>query len=113
MAVINRYDSSSALAAGTRTNLPGTNYTNPSNRRLLVTDIWVDSSDANGTRIWLEDLTTGVDLHSMYLAAAGSLHRSFTIPIEISDAHQIGIDAEQVTGTTLMSAGWSGKNENP
>jgi hypothetical protein len=79
----------------------------------MVTDIHMDSSDAAGTRAFLEDITNLTDHHSMFLPAAGSLHRSFIIPIEFANAVQIGIDITQGGGTTAMSAGWQGYDEHP
>jgi hypothetical protein len=79
----------------------------------MITDIHMDSTDAAGTRIFLENITGTTDLHSLFLPAAGSVQRSFVIPIEVATAVQIGIDATQATGTTAMSAGWQGYDESP
>lgn len=93
-----------------RTNIAGTNYTVPANRRLLITDIIMDSQAALGARVFLEDTTAVADLHSAWLPAAGTLHRTFKTPIEVVAAHILNMDYIQ-GGAAQISLGFNGKLE--
>ena len=113
MALINRYGLGGGF--GVRTAIAATNYTVGTNERLLISDIMTSLDGAGGgtdIRIWLTNRTTGIDLHSIYLAAPNSVQRAFLIPIEVVGPCLVGID--ELTGGVAgdASASWTGRNES-
>ncbi|MBU1173720.1 MAG: hypothetical protein KKD44_29470 [Proteobacteria bacterium] len=108
--IVNQYGIDAAGNAA-RTNIPGTNYTVPASRRLLVTDLEMQHTGTGNARMFLEDTTAVADLHSMFIAAAGTLHRQFRTPIEVAAAHVLNCDYIQTAVIGSISLRMGGKLE--
>lgn len=103
--IVNEYGLDAAGAI-VRTNIAGTNYTVPANRRLLITDLFIDSESAGIARVFLEDVGVA-DLDSLFLAAAGTAHRIYATPIEVAAAHVLNADYIQAVAGQI-SIGYHG-----
>jgi hypothetical protein len=105
--IINMYGIDAAGNAA-RTNIAATNYTVPANRRLLITDFFVDHEGTTTAWAFLQDNTGGGDYDALYLAAPGSAHRTYRIPVEVLTTTQVGVDFIQTAVIGQISAGFHG-----